>query len=194
MAVGQVYRLAVRSTYNNVDDMINVFHYRQELVVIGNPAEDLANQWVSDVMTTYQGVISGSVTIAEVNVRPVPPATEFFDLALTGIVGSLSGEALPLMNAGIITWRTALIGRRNRGRSYLPVGSENLQNAGSWLPAYIANMDAFAVANMQLLELGVPQWQLVIHSEVGGTDTPVIDHVSRPLIGTQRRRKQGVGG
>lgn len=194
MAVGQVYRLAVRSTFNNVDDIINVHHYRQELVVIGNPAEDLANQWASDLALLYRGLFGGGVSLTDVSVRPVPPATEFFDLNLGSQAGLLAGQTLPLPNAPIITWRTALIGRRNRGRTFFPPPTENEQDGGSISATLISALQDYADGAIQLLELGVPQWQMVVHSEVGGTDNPVTSYVVRTLMGSQRRRKQGVGG
>lgn len=194
MAVGQVYRIAARSTFNNVDDIVNVWHYRQELVVIGNPAEDLANQWATDLTLLYRGLFGGGVAITDLSVRPIAPATEFFDLNLGAQAGTLAGQTLPLPNAPIITWRSDLIGRRNRGRTFFPPPTENEQDGGSISAALITALTNFGDAAMQLLELGVPQWQMVVHSEVGGTDVPVTSFVVRSIMGTQRRRKQGVGG
>lgn len=194
MAVGDIYRLAVRSTYNNIDDIVNVLHYRQELVVVGNPAEDLANQWATDLMTLYTALFPGAISVTDITVRPIPPATEFFDLSLTPQAGAQPGQVLPLFSAPIITWRSDFIGRSKRGRSYLPPLSESFQDAGTIDAAVIAGMDNYAIAAMQLLELGIPQWQLVVYSATLGSAVPVTGHVSRPLLGSQRRRKQGVGG
>lgn len=194
MAVNQIYRLAVQSTVNFADDIVNVFHYRQVLSMIGNPAEELANQWVTDVLPSYRNVIPAAIAIQTVQVRPIPPATEFFDLTLPTTLGTLAGETLPLTSAPIITWKSDFIGRSKRGRSYMPPITESHQDTGVLGAGIKTLLNTFAVAAKLLPPGGSEQWQLVIYSRTLDSAVDVTAHIVRDFLATMRSRKQGVGG
>lgn len=193
MAIGDVFKLSLEMTFTGTDQIVNTFHYRQEAVVIGNPAEDLANQWVNDVFPTYRLFLSDRIVLQVVTVRPIPPATNMAD-AIVGLNGQHgSGDIVPLSDAPIVTWRTGQVGRSRRGRTYLPPPQESVQDGGSINSTYKGLITDWADVNMQLLELAVVQWQQVIWSETLAEATPVTTYIVRDIMGDQRRRRQGVG-
>lgn len=193
MAVGDIYRLSVRSQYLDTNDFVNVFHYRQELVVIGDPAEDLANQWVNDVSDAYNDCLPQNIHVKQISVRPVAGIVSGFDVDVDQAGGQGTGDIVAFTSAPIITWRTGFTGRSRRGRSYLPPPVETAQANGIMTGPALTGMDNFAEAAIQLLELAVVQWQMVVWSATLQEAFPVTSWVSRPLMGTMRKRRQGVG-
>lgn len=201
MAIGDVYKLSVVGNFGLGQTFVNTFHYRQENFVLGAEAEDLANQWLTDVMPLYLPLLMSSSVVQTIEVRQVTgdPLTGF-DLPVVQ-PGTIAGEQLPPQSAPLISWRTSVLGRRNRGRSYLPAPSEGTQTAGSLSAGYIATAEAFAVGVKQLLVLAVLQWQFVIYGKAcpdcdpvrTENIIPVTSHIIRADIATQRRRRVGTG-
>jgi len=193
MAVGDVFKMALELTFTGNDQIVNTFHYRQELPVIGNAAEDLGNQWLTDVFPTYQLFLSNRIVLALITIRPVPPALETADITVgvSGLHGA--GDIVPLSDSPIVSWRTGLVGRSRRGRVYLPPPQESVQDAGNLSLPYITLIDNWASINLQLLELGIPQWQQVVYSPTINISTPITAWIVNNNMGDQRRRRQGVG-
>lgn len=156
----------------------------------------LANALKTEFGPLYQPMLTDNALFLGVSVRNLTrtPAAA----AVTSSGGSLTGtsgeEALPTQVSGIITLRSALAGRANRGRLYIPFPSEDDNDAETVRPtaAYIAN--ATALANALALDfqpiIGADSVTMVPIIKPGGpTDrVPIISAIAREAWATQRRR------
>lgn len=133
------------------------------------------------------------------DLAPGVAAGVLYTLGDTG--GNLVDDALPPQCALCVTWRTALKGRENRGRSYLTGFAEDSQNGGYW----IGETQDWAIAAFAqpLLDafgpLGTGNYALsVIHTVSGGarlippTATPITSFTVHNDVRTQRKRGPGV--
>lgn len=140
-----------------------------------------------------------------------------YSTSITG--GATAVEPLPPQCAVVITLNTGLIGRRRRGRIYLPGYSEPDQSSGAWLSAFITtlttnwttffNKYAGSSPTSPTVRLGV--WSFRIATGCVRSPNPPYDHIQvdspnladafRPLtafvprstVYTQRRRVIGIG-
>lgn len=109
---------------------------------------ELANEWLANVPpvwaarqvieTIYQGIIVNDV------VPGGGPGVEVF--GDTHPAEGLSVKALPPQCAGVISWRTGVPGRANRGRSYvpaLPISYTDVQGS-AWTSGGFAALTAMA--------------------------------------------------
>jgi hypothetical protein len=90
-----------------------------------------------------------------------------------GVAGTSSGVALPDEVAAVLTLRTAKVGRRFRGRMYLPNWASNALGAGNVIAgpavtAYQAWADGPLHSGMNSNGL---QWALGLHARVAYTGT-----------------------
>ncbi len=107
-------------------------------------------------------------------------------------VGTLA--TLPQNTAALVQKRTAVAGRRNRGRFYLPgIGESVVDNIGQITPANVAAMNADL--GLFLGKFGTTFAQLdamvVLHNTgISGapSPTPVTQLLVDPIVATQRRR------
>lgn len=108
--------------------------------------------------------------------------------------GIRAGDQLPTQVAGIITLQTALGGRRNRGRLYVPFPDEtantedNIPSAG-----YLTDLEILGDQLVTALTAGPGGGNNVILTAVlyhrgNGSTTPLIAHRDNTRWATQRRR------
>lgn len=110
-----------------------------------------------------------------------------------GFAGGLAGDVLPTQTAGLITKRTAVPGRRGRGRAYIPFPTESYNDANG-LPtnAYMTPAGALAFSISQSVLVGTlidgnyldP---VILHRDTGGT-SDILATLARQKWATQRRR------
>jgi hypothetical protein len=202
--IGDIFRLAAVGEGAQGQQLVNVWHYRQEtLTIFDEPGEDLAEAWNADLLTLYLATFSGGAAINTLQVRGVSDPTYGYDFDVAGhpVGTSGSGEELPPQNAAVVTWKTGLIGRSFRGRTYFWPMAEANQQRGSISAGYSAALQAFGDAARVIGDsIDTARWRMVIHSTVHNgvvrpepVDTPVIQAVVRPLVCIQRRRKAGAG-
>lgn len=130
---------------------------------------------VDEMSAYYYGDTSGVATV----VSHVP---------VTTLVGAGSaGVELPLQCAIVVSLRTALNGRRYRGRFYVPMTSQSLTN--HQLPS--AETTAIASAWQSVLNTlkdAVPTLEPVVVSFTGSVATPVTSLIVDSRVDIQRRR------
>lgn len=101
-------------------------------------------------------------------------------------------ELLPLTTCALMAARTAR--PRSRGRKSMPVFGEDRQSGGGLISAAVTALGnalleylaTITISSGNDLEPGVP-------STVTGTFLPFISGLTRVVLGTQRRRRQGYG-
>lgn len=197
MAIGDFYKMTLRMTFTGVDTIVNTFHYRQDTIpIFDTPSNDLAEAWLEEVWPTYKAFLSARIVLQVIEVRPVDPAGDFWDESVGENGTGGSGDIVPLTSAPLVTWRTGLIGRTNRGRVYLPPPPEANQDGGSLTSGYKTAIQDWAALNFHIpSSLTHAEWTQVIHNPEGANTNPeVTGFIVRDIMGVQRRRKQGVGG
>jgi len=199
MAIGDIFKLAV--VWKTVDErstFVNTFHYRQETpLVFDEPGEDLVQAFISEALPAYRAMVTSIAQVVQYSVYGITNPLYIYEESPAPVAGLVSGEALPLQNAAIITWRTGLAGRSRRGRTYLPPTGESQQNGGVLLASFLTLMNSFAedasLLNPLTVNPLIATWQLGVWSETYQYFNPVTSHIARQTIATQRRRRAGSG-
>lgn len=206
MATGDVYRLAIRSTYTGTDDIVNVFHFRQTADDGAQPNKALAciNAFGVTALTDYLNCIPNSISLSLYSCRGVLGSIEEAELSVTVNGTSGAGDVLPLQSAPIISWRTGASGRRRRGRTYMPPILEGQQTGGLMALGIITALEDFAavVLTIATSDPTPDEFELVVFSpenlsavppRAGDLITPITAYIVRDVVGSQRRRRQGTG-
>ena len=197
MAVGDVWRLAVIGSNQGIDELVNVHHYLQTTVGGDDFGVDLIDAWHASCGLEYVTVFSDLCLLVGYQVRNLTQPEFGTDYSLpTAINGERTGQMLPPSIAPVVSWRTGLIGRRRRGRTYTWPGSEDDQNAGQMSLTWQGLLSAWAATALNIS--GDANYNKVIFSSDEDYDpptlvTPVQGFVIDALLGSQRRRRPGVG-
>ena len=198
MAIGDVYRLsAVWQHAVSGDVNVNVFHFmQQDALILDTPQDDLVGRFIDEAVTAYRACVSSGMELTVIQFRTLEVPASGTDYPQTGLAGTLSGSSnLPPQMSPIISWRTPFIGRRFRGRTYMPKITEEHQNDGVIDASMVTALENFADA---VLAMAAPSvefsgWQLVVHSVTGSVDTAVTEYIIPTGLAVQRRRKLGTG-
>lgn len=122
MAIQEVVRLVVDTTYNAAVRCQSALTFATEAVGPGIDAHDIAAdfaaqlaaiEWRTNVVTWMQ-----FNTIFAQSLYPFGSDVATVGLGFAGTRSVGVFGAMPVVCAGIVTWRTAFAGRRNRGRTY----------------------------------------------------------------------------
>jgi hypothetical protein len=182
------------------EQWVNVFHVLRTPGT-GDPVTSLESSAIAAPIVGFYDAINGFLSsewsLVDVIVKDQQDETgAAFDPTFTPLAGSSSDADLPNQVALVVSWLTALGGRRYRGRTYLAGFTEanSVQTApfGAGIDATQRNTIGTAAAQM-IEDLDTAGFPLVVWSRVGGTATPV----NRARVGvtwdTQRRRRNKLG-
>lgn len=197
MAINNHYRLTVVGQHQDGSVFVNTFAYRQ---VAETPPGELSTEqlilaWREDAEPEFRVLFTGLISIVQYKAASLSGLPEQFEiLPSPAPAGTQTGETVPPQVTIETLWLTGLPGRRNRGKSYFWPVSEQYNDSGVILPAFIANIDAFATAAafVQVGALGLT-FQQAVWSSVNGAGRDVIGHKTIPRFRTQRRRTLGFG-
>lgn len=175
---------------------INVLHYKVTAVAGGS----LTDQQVVDSLSTtaaplYKGLMSGTTSYSGARLQRVTPLPMPVAVSSTNGAGAGTAGGTPQSSqtALLITKRTALAGRANRGRTYLPFLSINFisgigeVNAGGIAAATAYANGMFATITVVVGGASV-SLQPVIFQRATLTNVPITSLVIRAAYATQRRR------
>lgn len=194
--LGDVYQARMLCT-QGTQLALNILHYRVSAKA-GTGATDLqiAGTLASNFAIAYKATMSPQATWRGVEVQRVRPTLGLPTADITQLgVGTLGTVAAPSQVAGLLTTRTALGGRANRGRIYTAFpGESGNQSPGAPTGAFVALLVNLATQVLNTLTPGVAGNTNVIipvvyHHLSGGT-TDIIRVDARSQWGTQRRRGQ----
>lgn len=196
MPVGDIHRVVF---YFRLAEQvaINVWHFRLSGIVGAELTnQQRADQWHATEGLFYVPLISNNVTVHTASVRhlfPLPQGLEVFsNQAAFG--GGTGGTNMSKQTAGIVTLNTALPGRANRGRKYLPFPGElNNVDPGIPDPGYIASLTAWLnnfVPTTTLIVGGQNEtWTPIIFRKTLPASSPtILTGKVRGVWATQRRR------
>lgn len=195
MASGDVFRLSVEGRGPQGQQLVNVHHYIEGAGVTGAPGPALVAAWQATAEDSFHNTFSNTCSINKYTVRGVTDPNYGYEVELvTPVSGEQTGDAVAPQDAAIITWRTGIIGRSFRGRTYMWPMHEGSVSGGAINSGYAAALNEFAEDAISIVST-TPAGAFVkgIWSTVLQEATPVISWVVRPYLKTQRRRSPGVG-
>ncbi|AYP28965.1 MAG: hypothetical protein [Circular genetic element sp.] len=176
---------------------LNVFHYAVDSVVGGAATSQEAAIAIDAALAPlYKPLLGPDATYYGVQVRilfrdptPTPSA-----VSASAGVGTAAAGAMPGQVAGVLTKRTAFVGRSYRGRTFLPFLSATMNDATTNSPtaAAIVLMEALAAEldDVQTATAGASTARLypvLLHSS-GSLYSEIQDIVARPYWGTMKSR------
>ncbi len=192
--INDIYEVKVYTTLGNQAGL-NVFHHLVSNVVgTGVSDQQLADHYAGLYPSVYKNIMSSAASFRGVGVRRIKPTISLEVYSTIGQgPGLVTGDPLPKQIAGMITLRTALPGRANRGRMYVPFPAEAHNDADTTPTApymvLLGNLGmvvwsdsvAGGGANTQTMSPGVYHRAL-------GTLTRLTTYTTRDRWATQRRR------
>jgi hypothetical protein len=209
MATNDTIQLAVKGVVGG-QEHVHTLHFR-----IWDPTkfeQDLIDHYQANARTEYRALFRTVDTPCQVYTArqvcgSVPlraPAEEAETAPLSLGTGTGSSEVLPQYTAAVVSVRTALAGKSNRGRFFIGGMLEEHQTAGVMGAGYKAILQAYATKLLTTYTGTTPAggFSLVVHSRtlaaVPGTDCtdsshPVTAMIVRDTLGTMRSRKIGHG-
>jgi hypothetical protein len=131
MAVGDVYQMIIEGSLNG-QRVLNTFG------LVANSDEDTPTQFLAESVAAAlpgSGWSQGRTTqyaVGSVACRDISPGTAPLGRAQCSSVGTEAEESAPGNCAVVVSWKTALRGRNNRGRMYLGGYSREHMTGGYW--------------------------------------------------------------
>lgn len=190
MAINDVYRVAIEAEIAG-QKLVNVLHYRQNsisLVEIG--AEFVLTCVEEELIPAYALLVSASVSFRRITAVQVAELGETAERGID-VPGGISGETYALQVSPLLSWKTGMAGRSNRGRTYLFPPGEGQIGAGGVIAA-INRPDYLALAN-QMKSIGTTlqpgAFSLGIYSKKESVWNVVTSVVLRDYAATQRSRR-----
>lgn len=149
-------------------------------------ADDVANALDA---AGLQDAMSANVELTNIHVKFGPNSDGPFVDRQSAILGTAGATGYPGA-AALVRKNTALGGRRNSGRFYLPGVPEDGINLGGVLAGtYLADCNAFVGSLLNNLDLrSVPM--VLLHDTVGDSPEAVTSLALSPQVATQRRRNR----
>jgi len=202
MSVNDIYEVAVFQSLGGIQ-VVNVHHLRD--VSGSGTAAALAADWAAQVIPGWKTGVSNNLSFQQVTARKINPNTgEFAATTLTG-TGTNAQQSLPVVCAGVITWRTGAAGRRRRGRTFV-CGLQDLAGQVAVLTSanqtVLGSMAGIIFARY-VTNSGTSGYKLVVYSRknaaLAGQPSPppafldVTSYTAQPDIATMGSRRAGRG-
>jgi hypothetical protein len=193
MAINDIFKLSVVGRFPNGQEWVNVHYYKQLVTfILTQPEQGLVDDFQATVEADLLQGMNGDMFLDQYEVRQVSGGLAALDVpvGLTGTGGS--GDMLSPMDCPLVSWRTGLIGRANRGRTYFPSILESLQANGvisaAGLTFYQTVADDHITLKDALTGLQSDWSKVIFHTDA--SDSPVVTTgLVRNQLATQRRRR-----
>jgi len=205
IAIGELQQMTIAMLQNG-QTVENVIMMRERT---GLSTQDDLRAAVRLFWTKYRAVICDDVTVLELRIKemtPVPLDTLIFQPTAGQEAGAAGGDTTNSMLAVVTTHRTGTAGKRHRGRSYTPgvaagMTADNQNRLSStWVTNYQTMWDDI-LTEFGDASGGNATLAFGIYSRLIGGTAPytvagwqaVTQCVPHVILGTQRRRRIGVG-
>lgn len=152
MAVGDVYKLTAKQSYNAGMVVMNTYYFARKSAPDPTAANALAlANNVKELFRTHQGTtiaytdwtvdqVRGGSTVYSFGVCHKEGGIQYVGAFTGTLAGTVAGDILPPQNAFVTTLLTGLAGRRRRGRHYLCGRVEADQNVGVYIAGAVTDM------------------------------------------------------
>lgn len=194
-AVGEVFRVTFfcRAT----DQLaVNVRYFKCGGIVGLTPTEtQVANQMDTVFAPLYKALLSANADYKGMQIQMIGPGPSRIPIFVNASVGAgaVAGNVMARQASGIATFKTALAGRANRGRIYVPFPSVADDTAlGHPSAGYLTNLTALADAMTNSQFYGPAGSQIQADWSIkhaGGLTTQfILTNRANPKWATQKRR------
>jgi len=182
--IADTYRVALNWT-DSGQSAVNVMHILRS----GTTASAIASSVDANVTAAMWGTVVNGAAVNHLVVTPLDGASASFTLNTTGAKWTGSGGvADPCVQCAVmIKCTTALRGRSNRGRLYLPFTSETISGGG--VIAAGTQTTVQNAWNAFLTAMIAAGSQPVVASYLHATQHPIAAYTVELAMGTQRRRQ-----
>ena len=193
--VNQILRSRAYATQGN-QTAINIRYWQVLSVTTGGALlSELCAAMEAQLAPHYQNMMVASAAWHGLDLAtytPAPPGIAQISNLAAG-PGKIAGSAAPLQVCGVVSLRTAQIGRANRGRLYAPfLGAASIDVSGQANPAYLGYLNAlgdnYAGSIVVVGVNGTTNLSPVLWHKKTATWTQLTHYISRSQLGTQRRR------
>lgn len=197
VSVGDVFRASVEFSMPSVQKAFNVLG----LKCTAGSATDAqlltaVDSWLVTAYAFLQGTINNQVDIVEAVVTRM--AWNGTIWAVSEVLGTLTpvfgatgiGDMLPHATAGVVTFQTAV--PKRRGRTFLPGFGEAEQAESDLVAGAQTALGNWANALTTVLLPGTANVYYAVLGNDGNART-AISYTVNSIVGSQRRRKPGVG-
>lgn len=185
--------------YTTSQVSINVCHYRFFTAATDITDQEVAAGINANVANAFKANMPNEARFRGVGVRVIktPAAAEVFDVSLDG-PGTSLGDLAPTQVSGIITKRTALVGRKHRGRLFIGFPSNlDITQDGAPTTGYVGGLNGIASAIGPVMNLtrggDAYHCDMTVRSMLvpaAPVHTYVASLLARNRFGTQRSRGQ----
>lgn len=199
MAQGEIYRATLVFADSGPAKTYTTAFALRQVTTAGFDVNDVEGVVVTWWTTAYTNGVAmrtlypPEISLEEVKLRKISPLEPVETVSTVGLplVGTSAADQLPGQNAVLVSSRTGKIGRRYRGRNFLPSPSEGV--LGESLSVGLAEDIAFQWSGLigDLKSIGVlsaSQADMGVWSKTASEFTPYIRAQVDIRIRTQRRR------
>jgi len=213
--IDALHRLTITYYLHGVN-CLNVLFFRSKpttpSVNVQEDCDTLISNWMTYGWPKVQVLQSGEVQLVALTAQTLYPLNAGFSLSsYTTQFGSATGEALPTVNAAVLSLYTQTPGKRTHGRMYIPGITEADTSQSVLISTALTKLKALGdglIAQWGLLGTSSRFWGCVYSRKNGNTvapgpppyivysplaAVPWSRHLSQNRLGTQRHRKQGRG-
>lgn len=205
LSAGQVFRMVQTTKYNSVIACLNVFYFATD--TSGNSASSLVADWAANIVPTWKNQVTNAISFIDVTAQELYPTSgPMLTAALSG-TGAIVSLPVPVVCAGVLTWRTSYLGRSRRGRSFiagLEYAAPATSNGYQWISTGITRLNNLGNAILTRYQLGGNPvgFYLIVWSRKLYTANPtawpsaaamVTRFSSQPYIATMGTRRYGRG-
>lgn len=182
--ISDVYRVALNWTHSGGQRAVNVIHIRRA----GSNSAAVASALDSNAASAMWTDMSSGAVMQRLDVTPLDGASATYQLATSGAkwTGTTAGDFLPAA-AGLVSLRTGLRGRANRGRIYRPFITETSNSNGVLGSGGVAA--AQTAWNTWLTAMNAAGFIPVVASYVHVYRQDITSVLVEATLGTQRRRQ-----
>jgi hypothetical protein len=152
------------------NECVNVFHVAPGVGGwVGANTTSVANLWIGYLKTMFDafataGLFGGQTIGSTVIEYEHNEAPKYVPATAVSVISSTGGAVQPLQLAAVISWRTALAGRRYRGRSFLGPLTATAVNSGALSSGFVTGVNTAAATYAARRE---GDWAPVVVSKSG---------------------------
>lgn len=192
---GDIVRITARMLRGGIDDVVNVYHFRNDTVAPVTDAAFMADM-ANFLDLRYQAInadIPGNISYTNIEGINVTQNLLLPAVAWPTLVNGVApGEALPQQVSPCVYWRT--LRPKTRASKFLPAYNEAANTGQGVLSAIaVTALQLYGDAFVGVIVQGGLTLAFGAYNKPLNRFTPVVAAVVAPIFRTQKRRRQGVG-
>jgi hypothetical protein len=193
---GDIIRVAARQLMNDVDEIVNVFHFAVIVAGAGGDAGVLAEVG-EKISLAWEDIDTQLINVLEPNIIDVFNVTQDYPLGSTAWGGGYSGgtnggSPLPNQDAILVLWNTAT--KRVQGKTYIGGLHEGTLDGGLFNGACVTAVTAWAAQLFDPTPVNDDvSLQLIVWSRQSFQAHSIVSQRVTSNPATQRSRRRGRG-